>query len=285
LRDVTGTVPSIPLIVASILSKKLAEGLNALVLDVKFGRAAFMPTLDKARELAQAMVTLASQCGVNTRALLTPMDAPLGRAAGNWLEVKEAVACLEPHSTPDARPSTLGDLRDLVLACAAHLLVQTGKAKSFEAARQQAAECLASGQPHRKWNDMLVAQGADLDAFGRKLALDHIAHVIVELKALAAGYISHCDARIIGEVIRDLGGGRLTKDSIINHDVGVDRIAKPGDHVAAGAVLARIQAADHLQAEAARSRLARAFELSTEPQPACAFVAEIVSENHPAHLI
>src|SRR5439155_6787530 len=97
LRDVTGTVPSIPLIVASILSKKLAEGLHALVLDVKFGAAAFMPTLEKPRELTQAMVALGNECDVNTRALLTTMDTPLGRAAGNWLEVKEAVACLENH--------------------------------------------------------------------------------------------------------------------------------------------------------------------------------------------
>jgi pyrimidine-nucleoside phosphorylase len=95
LRDVTGTVPSIPLIVGSILSKKLAESLDALVLDVKFGRAAFMPTLEKARELARALVTLSNECGVNTRALLTDMDTPLGRAAGNWLEVKESVAYLE----------------------------------------------------------------------------------------------------------------------------------------------------------------------------------------------
>ena len=122
LRDVTATVPSIPLIVASILSKKLAEGLNALVLDVKFGAAAFMPTLEKARELAQTLVALGNECGVNTRALLTNMQTPLGRAAGNWLEVKESVLCLEGRG-PD-------DLRELVLACAAHLLVQTGKAKT-----------------------------------------------------------------------------------------------------------------------------------------------------------
>src|SRR4051812_12280650 len=120
LRDVTGTVPSIPLITASILSKKLAESLNALVLDVKFGAAAFMPTLDKAKELAVAMVELGNECGVNTRALLTNMDRPLGRAAGNWLEVKESVQCLEGLGPPD--------LRELVLGFAAHLLVQTEQA-------------------------------------------------------------------------------------------------------------------------------------------------------------
>src|SRR5260370_39773321 len=116
LRDVTGTVPSVPLIVASILSKKLTESLDALLLDVKFGHAAFMPTIEKARELAQAMVTLGNDCGVNPRALLTNMDTPLGRAAGNWLEVKEAVACLE--SRAGVPPALLCDLRDLVLACA-----------------------------------------------------------------------------------------------------------------------------------------------------------------------
>ncbi len=226
LRDVTATVPSIPLIVASILSKKLAEGLNALVLDVKFGAAAFMPTLEKARELAQTLVALGNEGGVNTRALLTNMDTPLGRAAGNWLEVKESVLCLEGRG-PD-------DLRELVLACAAHLLVQTGKAKTPEAARQQAEDCLASGKPRQKWDEMLAAQGADLAAFNRKLALDHTAPVVVELQAPATGFVSHCDARVLGEVVRDLGGGRFTKESGINYEVGVDGIAKPGEAINAG---------------------------------------------------
>src|ERR1041385_3992788 len=128
LRDVTGTVPSIPLIVASILSKKLAGSLDALVLDVKFGSAAFMPTEDKARELASAMVTLGNACGVNTRALITNMDAPLGRAAGNWVEVKESVLCLTPS---EAANDGLNDLRELVVQCAAHLLVQTGREKTL----------------------------------------------------------------------------------------------------------------------------------------------------------
>ena len=274
LRDVTATVPSIPLIVASILSKKLAEGLDALILDVKFGAAAFMPTLPKARELARAMVALGTKCGVTTRALLTNMDVPLGRAAGNWLEVKESVACLESSPvTPICQRSAAGgpplpalqpttDLRSLVVDCAAHLLVQTRRAKTLDSARRQTEACLASGQPRRKWDEMLAAQGADLDAFYRKLARDHTAAAVVDLKAPKSGFVSACDARLLGEVIRDLGGGRLTKESTINYDVGVDRLAKPGEKASAGATLARIHAASPQQAAAARDRLRPAFQLS-----------------------
>ena len=280
LRDVTATVPSIPLIVASILSKKLAEDLSALVLDVKFGVAAFMPTHEKARELARAMVALGNECGVNTRALLTNMDTPLGRAAGNWLEVKESVACLDPAPAAHASPTTTADdLRELVLACAAHLLVQTGKVKSLDAALRQAADCLASGKPRNKWNEMLAAQGADLAAFNRKLALDHTAPVVLELKAPQAGFVSRCDARILGEVIRDLGGGRLTKESVINYDVGVDSIIKPGEAVQAGALLARIHVADRVQGEAACARLKAAFGISAQPPAAKPLIAEIVEAS------
>jgi pyrimidine-nucleoside phosphorylase len=268
LRDATATVPSIPLIVASILSKKLAEGLNALVLDVKFGAAAFMPTLEKARELAQALVALSNECGVNTRALLTNMQTPLGRAAGNWLEVKESVLCLEGRG-PD-------DLRELVLACAAHLLVQTGKAKTLDIARPQAEKCLASGRPREKWDEMLAAQGADLAAFERKLALDQTAPAVVAIKALASGYVSRCDARILGEIVRDIDGGRFTKDSDINYDVGVDAIARPGEAMVGGGVLARVHAADHAQADAACLRLKTAFAISAQPPAAEPLIAEII---------
>ena len=259
LRDVTGTVPSIPLIVASILSKKLAEGLNALILDVKFGAAAFMPTLPKARELAKAMVTLGNECGVNTCAVLTNMDVPLGRAAGNWLEVKEAVTCLNPSADSIAP----GDLRELVLLCASHLLVQTGKAKNLASASKQAEECLASGKPRKKWDEMLLAQGANLEVLNRKLALDHTASEVLELKAAKPGFVSRCDARIIGEVVRDLGGGRVTKDSVINYEVGVDQIAKPGDHIKKDSVLARVHAPNNPHAEIASGRLMTAFEISS----------------------
>jgi pyrimidine-nucleoside phosphorylase len=269
LRDVTATVPSIPLIVASILSKKLAEGLSALVLDVKFGVAAFMQTQEKARELAQTLVALGNEGGVNTRALLTNMQTPLGRAAGNWLEVKESVQCLEGRGP--------ADLRELVLACASHLLVQTGKTRTLEAARRLAEDCLASGSPRQKWDEMLAAQGADLAACNRKLALDHTAPVVIELNASASGFVSRCDARVLGEAVRDLGGGRFTKESGINYDVGVDAIAKPGEATKARGVLARIHAADRAQADAACARLKNAFGISVQPPVADPLIAEIIA--------
>jgi pyrimidine-nucleoside phosphorylase len=294
LRDVTGTVPSTPLITASILSKKLAEGLDALILDVKFGSAAFMQTRDDARQLAKAMVALGNQCAVNTRAVLTDMNTPLGRAAGNWLEVKESVACLQPRGcvrenaakfntseksavNSRSRPGAMDDLRHLVLICAAHLLVQSRRSKSLAAARRQAEDCLNSGAPRRKWDEMLIAQGADLAAFNWKLALDHTAPAVVELKTDRAGFVSKCDARIIGEVIRDLGGGRLTKDSVIDYDVGVDQLAKPGERVEEGGTLCRIHAADRSQALAARKLLKPAFAISTRRPAETRLIVETVS--------
>ena len=285
LRDATGTVPSIPLITASILSKKLAENLDALVLDVKFGCAAFMQTRTDACKLAQAMVALGNECGVNTRAILTDMNTPLGRAAGNWLEVRESVACLEGGAAVPAAGSKyagetpalhLNDLRSLVLDCAAHLLLQTKKSKSLNTARKQAGDCLASGAPRRKWEEMLVAQGTDLGAFNTKLALDHTAPVVVELKAEKPGFVSKCDARLIGEVIRDLGGGRLTQESTINYDVGIDRLAKPGEAVQKNSVLARIHAADRVRAGTAIERLRAAFEISAKRPAQTPLVVEII---------
>ncbi|MEK7780266.1 MAG: thymidine phosphorylase [Verrucomicrobiota bacterium] len=254
LRDVTGTVPSIQLITASILSKKLAESLDALILDVKFGCAAFMQTKADAQKLAKAMVALGNQCGVNTRAILTDMNTPVGRAAGNWLEVRESVDCLDGKGPED--------LRMLVIDCAAHLQVQTRKARTLVVARKQAEACLDSGAPRHKWDEMLQAQGADLTAFRRKLAKDVTARVVVELKAKRSGYVTRCDARILGEVIRDIGGGRLTKEATINYDVGVDQLVKPGEPIKADAALCRIHAGDVQQAGSARTRLAAAFQIS-----------------------
>jgi thymidine phosphorylase len=154
-----------------------------------------------------------------------------------------------------------------VLVCAAHLLVQTGRAKSLKAAHRQAEVCLDSGKPRQKWDEMLAAQGADLDDFKSKLELEGTAPVVVELKARKAGYVARCDARIIGEVVRDLGGGRVTKESVIDYDVGVDHLAKPGERISAGSVLAQIHAMDKTQGETARARLGRAFVLqSSKPK-------------------
>jgi pyrimidine-nucleoside phosphorylase len=269
LRDVTGTVPSIPLITASILSKKLAEGIGALLLDVKFGSAAFMKTQEQAQELAQVMVNLGQECGVQTRALLTDMNAPLGQSAGNWLEVKEVTACLEGKGPKD--------LEELVLASAAHLLMQTGKAVALETAHAQAAKCLASGKAQHQWEKMLAAQGVNLTAFHRKLALDHTANIVQELTAHHDGFVSRCDAKLIGEVIRDLGGGRSTKESIINPDVGIDRLAKPGTAVRQGAILCRVHAADEASALRAGSQLQTAFAFSDGPPGIPALIQQVIT--------
>jgi thymidine phosphorylase len=263
-------VPSIPLIVSSILSKKLAENLDALVLDVKFGVAAFMQTKAEARKLARAMVALGNECGVNTRAILSDVNAPVGRTAGNWIEVKGAVTCLGR--------STSGELSELVIACAAQLLVQTRKAKTLEAAKRMAMECWDSGAPRAKWDEMIVAQGADLEAFKQKIALDHTAAVVVEMKSRKAGFVSRCDARVIGEVVRDLGGGRLTKESKINYDVGIDGLMKPGHAVERGSTLARVHAASQQEAAMACDKLKAAFEISARKPKRTPLIAEIISK-------
>jgi pyrimidine-nucleoside phosphorylase len=256
LRDVTGTVPSIPLIVSSILSKKLAEGLDALILDVKWGAAAFMGTLPKARALAQAMVKLGNGSGVKTRALLTNMDSPIGSAVGNWLEIRESASFLAGTAQTD-------DLKELVFACAAHLLVQTGKASDLTTARATAVECLASGEPLKRWEKMLQAQGADLDAYHKKLGQEiPCCHPV---PSEMEGFVTRVDALKIGEVVRDLGGGRLRQDAALNYEVGLDQIVKLGTKVSQGTQLARLFAPDHKTAKEILPRVAAAFRVEQAP--------------------
>lgn len=267
LRDATGTVPSIPLITASILSKKLSESVDCLLLDVKFGSAAFMQTEAQARDLAKTMVRLGNECGVKTRALLTDMNAPLGRSAGNLLEVREAVACLERRG-----PS---DLDQLVVECTAHLLVLSGRDESIEAAREHALQSLRSGQPLAKWEDMLAAQGVDLDDYKQAIT-SRFAPVIIDVRAESESIVHRCDARVIGEVVRDLGGGRMNKASTIDPLAGVDEIAKPGERVEKGAVLCRIHAGDEDLGNAAADRVRTAFAMSAEAPKALALVRAVV---------
>ncbi|MFM7101204.1 MAG: thymidine phosphorylase [Verrucomicrobiota bacterium] len=268
LRDVTGTVPSPDLITASILAKKLAEGLQALVLDVKFGRAAFMRERAAARRLATTLVRLAGDCGVKTRALLTDMNRPLGRAAGNWLEVRETVECLA-GSGP-------GELRELVLECAAHLLAQTGRAPTVDDGRNQARTCLDSGQPLRKWEALLAAQGADLARYHEWLARDSLAEVLLPVPAPRSGFVTDCDAAQVGEVVRDLGAGRVDKSSVIQPFVGVDALRSVGESVEAGAPLARVHAAHAESAREAARRLAGAFAIGDSSPPPAARLQEVI---------
>lgn len=228
LRDASATVPSIALITASILSKKLAEGLDSLVLDVKWGRAAFMKTQNDAQKLADAMESLGNACGTKTTAITNEMNQPTGRTAGNWLEVVEAVECLENRG-PD-------DLRDLVLRLASDLLISTGLETTVENALSRSKTMLESGAPREKWNQMLIAQGADLGAFETKLqaALDT---EIVILKSPRSGKIADVNARIIGEWVRDMGGGRLEQNAGIDHRVGVSHIVQKGESVERGDAL------------------------------------------------
>ena len=254
LRDVSGTVPSIPLITASILSKKLCESLDALVLDVKFGRAAFMQTISQAVTLAKTMSKLAGDCGVATQSILSPMDAPLGRSAGNWLEVRESVECLENRGP--------ADLRALVVDCAAQLLVLTGGTSSVASGRKLASDCLATREPLAKWESMLSAQGANLPAYRAKLAKGDTAAVIAEVPSPRNGIIRDVDARVIGEIVRDLGGGRLVKGAKVDFEVGVDELKQIGETIRKGEPLARVHVTDQTTSANAVGRVRSAFVVS-----------------------
>ena len=268
LRDVTGTVPSVPLITASILSKKLAESLDCLLLDVKFGAAAFMQTEAQARELAMSMVRLANECGVKTRALLTDMNVPLGRTAGNLLEVREAVECLEGRGP--------ADLEELVVDSAAHLLVLAGKAQSIESACSISIDTLRSRKPLAKWEQMLAAQGVNIDSYHKQVT-HQFAPVIVEVGADRDGCLEHCDARAIGEVVRDLGGGRMQKDSPVNPLVGVDQIVKIGECVTRGSTLCRVHAATTSDADVAATRVRAAFAVGDSAPARVDLVRDVIT--------
>jgi thymidine phosphorylase len=223
LRDVTGTVESIPLIASSIMSKKIAEGTAALVLDVKVGSGAFMPELAGARELAQTMVTLGEEHGVRTAALLTRMDTPLGRAVGNGAEVAEAVATL--------RGDGPADLVAVVLALAAEMLSLAGVAADPAAA-------LADGRALDRYRAMVSAQGGDPDG-----ALPE-AGVVRSIPAVSSGWLQRLEARAVGLAAWRLGAGRARKEDPVSPSAGVICLAKPGDRVEAGQPLLELHTDD-----------------------------------------
>ena len=225
LRDVTATVPSIPLITASIMSKKLAEGLDALVLDVKWGTGAFMKTAERARELAISLVSTGKRMGVATTALVTDMNQPLGRMAGNAVEVNESVDALEGRGP--------ADLMEKTLALGAELLVSTGITKSTDAGRTALQQTIDSGAARQKFAEMVRAQGGDLDA-PRPIA------PASELTATRAGYTTAIDAEELGRAIIAMGGGRQQLGDKLDFSTGIEMLVRLGDHVEAGQPIVRV---------------------------------------------
>lgn len=219
LRDVTATVASIPLITASIMSKKLAERLDALVLDVKFGSGAFMKTLDEARRLAESLVSTGRRLDVKTSALLTDMNQPLGHTAGNALEVDESIDVLKGGGP--------ADVRELTIALGVPVLVSTGVADSRQTATEMLAQRFENGDAYAKFEQMVNAQGGDLAA---PRPLGERSDVI----AASAGFVHSIDTAKLGQAVIALGGGRRKLEDSIDHSVGLKMLARIGDQVAEG---------------------------------------------------
>ncbi len=238
LRDVTGTVPSIPLITASIMSKKLAEGLDALVLDVKCGSGAFMKTPAQARTLAQSLVQTGQRMGLAVSALLTDMNQPLGRAVGNALEIDESVAALAGDGPED--------LTAVTLALGGELLRLTGRVTTRAEGEAHVQQKIASGEGLEKLRQMVTAQGGDLDA-PRPLAPPSM------VLAGRSGYLSAVDTESLGLAIINLGGGRRVKTDRIDHSVGIEMLARLGDRVEATTPIARLLCPAEQQPAAARA--------------------------------
>jgi thymidine phosphorylase len=263
LRDVTGTVESIPLIASSIMSKKIAEGTAALVLDVKVGSGAFMRDIADARLLAQTMVTLGEEHGVRTTALLTRMDAPLGLAVGNAVEVQEAVAMLSGGGPPD--------LAEVTLALAAEMLALAGLPAAGATAAATAGgpvAALADGRALDRYRAMIRAQGGDPDA-----PLPQAAHAQV-VTAAESGWLRRLDARAVGMAAWRLGAGRARKEDPVSASAGVICLAKPGDRVDRGQPLLELRGDAESRFAGARDALAGAIEIGPRPPDAGPLILE-----------
>ena len=242
VRDVTATVESLPLITASILSKKLAAGLQGLVMDVKLGNGAFMTQPDEARRLATSLVEVATGAGLPCRALITDMNQVLGHSAGNALEVAESIHFLT-GAAQDPR------LLDVTLALAAHLLQMGGLAPTLAEGRALARAALASGRAADHFARMVAGLGGPADV----LTAAHLptAPVVVDVPASHDGWVAAMDTRAMGMVVVALGGGRRRAGDTVDHRVGLSQIRPLGSRVRAGESLLRVHAADATQAEAA----------------------------------
>jgi len=243
LRDVTGTVPSIPLITASIMSKKMAESLDRLVLDVKYGSGAFMKTRELAHELAEGMIAVGKEMGVEVSVLLNPMSEPTGRAVGNALEVIEALDCLDGKGPED--------LRNVVLDLSV---------KIAGISRDKLAAMLDDGTARRKFNAMVARQGGNPHDLAR-LAEIHKSPVIHEVLATHSGRVLAMDAGLIGQASLELGAGRAQAEDGVDFAVGFDRLAKCGEDVSQGDTIARIHARSEDAAARAEAAILSAAQI------------------------
>lgn len=268
LRDVTATVASTPLIAASIMSKKLAGGADAIVLDVKTGSGAFMPTVAAARDLARIMVAIGKDAGRETVALISDMNQPLGHAVGNALEVREAIETLHGGG-PD-------DFWGHCVEVAGHMLLLAGKADSLDAAYELATAVREDGSAFHKFRQMVAAQGGDVAQVDDPATLP-LAELCEEIHAPRGGWIAAMNTRQIGWAAVQLGGGRQVKTDKIDHAVGFVLPVKVGDKVAAGDVLGTIHANDAGKLAEARDMLLDALSWSDEPLEPLPYFYDTVS--------
>lgn len=267
LRDVTGTVPSIPLIVSSIMSKKLASGADIIVLDVKCGEGSFMKTEVEAQQLASQLVRVGKLAGRKVTAVITDMDEPLGYAVGNALEVKEAIAALKGEEC--------GELMNLCLTLGSYILLDAGIAQSEDEARQMLSLTVKDGSALDKLAELIKAQGGDAAAVYDTSLLPE-APVKLDVASNSQGYVEHIAAEEVGLISMHLGGGRITKDSVIDLSVGVVLNKKVGDHVDAGEVIGTIHAATAEAAAEAADDLRECYSITEDKVSKKAFIKSVV---------
>jgi len=253
LRDVTGTVESVPLITASILSKKLAEGIGGLVMDVKYGSGAFMKSLDDANELAVSLVKVAKECGLNVQGLITDMNSPLGVAAGNTLEVLECVDIMKGSGPVDTI--------ELTVELTAEMVHMAKPQDSMDEIRQRLIGYLNSGAAFEKFSKIVSAQGGDVSYLEEPTKFQP-AKVTEQFVAQQSGYISYIDVRALGMAVVELGGGRKRVDDVIDHSVGLTGLNRVGKKVEQGDTLAVIHANDSDKAKMAHEMIAASYQIS-----------------------
>ena len=256
LRDVTGTVQSIPLIASSVMSKKIAAGAHAIVLDVKVGQGAFMRTLNEARQLAEVMVSIGKLSGRQVIAVLSPMDQPLGSAVGNALELKEAVEMLHGNGPEDYRYHCL--------QLAAYMLILGGQVKDIPEGVAMAEKAINDGSGYAKFRELVIAQGGDV-SYVDDLDKLPMAAFVEPVRARSAGWAAVVDAKEVGETSVTLGAGREQKGDMIDQAVGIIVKVKVGDAVDKGQVLFEVHANDPRKLQQAKERLKNAVKIVNEP--------------------